>query len=141
VDDARARDAEKSPKLSVPVASDLFSAVFKYVCGMVACAKGQADVLDNSTFYLHGGAPVFPSVAIVAAFRFFRVPKNLAAGLVSSSAIGSMAGLFVDKATRLRALIRSSLADGGAQVPWGVAGVTDDPALLSGYLLAEDSTD
>jgi len=99
---------------------------------MVACAKGQADVLDNSIIHLHGGAPVNPSVAIVDTFRFFRVPKNSAAGLVSSSAIGSMAELFFDKATRLRALIRSSLADGGAQVPWGVAGVTDDPALLSG---------
>jgi len=142
VDDARARDAEKSPKLSVPVASDQFSAVSKYVCGMVACDKGQADVLDNPILHLHDGAPVVPSVAIVDAFRFFREPKNSAAGLVSSaSTIGSMAELFVDKATRLRALVRSSLADGGARVPWGIAGVTDDPALLSEPLPAEDSTD
>jgi len=109
---------------------------------MVECAKGQADVLDNPILDLHDSAPFVPSVAIVDAFRFFREPKNWAAGLVSSSStMGSMAELFVDKATHLRALVRSSLADGGAQVPWGVAGVTDDPALLSEPLPAEDSTD
>jgi len=70
-EDVQLRDADKTPKLSVPVASDLFSAVSLHVCGMVLCAKDRLSILDDDILDLYGGVVVHPSAAIATPFASF----------------------------------------------------------------------